>query len=81
MRFDSGETYVADKPIWAWLLRHAGWQLSRYKQKGNESFLSGFPNQRSVLCKEEDVGTRATRCSSRVSDEHIVLTPGGRVFE
>ena len=35
MRFGSSETYGADKPIWAWLLRHAGWQLSRYKQKGN----------------------------------------------
>ena len=27
--------FGADKPIWAWLLRHAGWQISRYKQKGN----------------------------------------------
>ena len=35
IRFDSGETFGADKPIWAWLLRHAGWQISRYKQKGN----------------------------------------------
>ena len=35
MRFGSGETFGADKPIWAWLLRHAGWQISRYKQKGN----------------------------------------------
>ena len=24
-----------NKPIWAWLLRHAGWQISRYDQKGN----------------------------------------------
>ena len=59
----------------AWLLRHARWQISRYKQQGNgmtnrptvsiilmrschsrKSFLSGFSNQRSVLCKEEDVG-------------------------
>ena len=35
MRFGNGETFGADKPIWAWLLRHAGWQISRYKQKGN----------------------------------------------
>ena len=35
MRFGSGETYGADKPIWAWLLRHAGWQISRDRQKGN----------------------------------------------
>ena len=30
------------------------------------SFLSGFPSRRIVLCKEENAGTRATRCSSRV---------------
>ena len=36
MRFGSSETFGADKPIWAWLLRHAGWQISRYKPKGNE---------------------------------------------
>ena len=35
MRFGSGEAFGAAKPIWAWLLRHAGWQISRYKQKGN----------------------------------------------
>ena len=35
MRFGSSETFGADKPIWAWLLRHAGWQISRYKPKGN----------------------------------------------
>ena len=35
MRFGSSETFGADKPIWAWLLRHAGWQRSRYKPKGN----------------------------------------------
>ena len=28
MRFGSGETFGADKPTWAWLLRHAGWQIS-----------------------------------------------------
>ena len=33
MRFGRGETFGADKPIWAWLLRHAGWQISRYEQK------------------------------------------------
>ena len=26
---------LAQTPIWAWLLRHAGWQISRYKPKGN----------------------------------------------
>ena len=35
MRLGSGETFGADKPIWAWLLSHAGGQISRYKQKGN----------------------------------------------
>ena len=35
MRFGSGETFGADTQIWAWLLRHAGWQISRYNQKGN----------------------------------------------
>ena len=35
MRFGNGEAFGADKQIWAWLLRHAGWQISRYKQKGN----------------------------------------------
>ena len=35
MRFGNGETFGADKPIWACLLRHAGWQISRYKPKGN----------------------------------------------
>ena len=34
MRFGSSETFVADKPIWAWLLRHAEWQISRCKPKG-----------------------------------------------
>ena len=31
----SSETFGANKPIWEWLLRHAGWQISRYKPKGN----------------------------------------------
>ena len=86
MRFGSRETFGADKTIWAWLLRHACWQISRYKPKGNgmtaykqaygehythevvprKSFLSGFRSRRIVVCKEENVGTRATRCSSRV---------------
>ena len=35
MRFGNGEAVGADKPIWAWLLRLACWQISRYKQKGN----------------------------------------------
>ena len=36
MRFGNGETFGADKPIWAWLLRVDGWQISRYKQKAME---------------------------------------------
>ena len=35
MRFGNGEAFGADKPILAWLLRHAGWQIRRYKQKDN----------------------------------------------
>ena len=35
MRFGDGEVSGADKSIWVWLLRHAGWQISRYKPKGN----------------------------------------------
>ena len=35
VRFGNGETFGADKPIWSWLLRHASWHISRYKQKGN----------------------------------------------
>ena len=31
-----------------------------------KSLLSGFRSRRIVVCKEENVGTRATRCSSRV---------------
>ena len=53
-----------------------------------EVFLARFPSRHIVLCKEENGGTRATRCSSRVfglvearrRTKHIVLTPGGRVF-
>ena len=32
----------------------------------SRKFLSGFRSRRIVVCKEENVGTRATRCSSRV---------------
>ena len=76
MRFGSSETFGADKPIWAWRLRHAGRQISRYKPKGNgmtaykqacsecyllrKSFLSEFQSRHIVVCKEENVGTRAT---------------------
>ena len=35
MRFGNSETFGADEPIWAWLLRHAEWQISRFKPKGN----------------------------------------------
>ena len=41
MRFGSSETFGADKPIWAWLLRHAGWQISRYKQ-GDDGTQTGL---------------------------------------
>ena len=88
MRFGSGGTLGADKPIWAWLLRHAGWQISRYKPKVNGMtaykqahgehytrevlpfaeivLVRVLVSRRIVVCKEETVGTRATRCSSRV---------------
>ena len=79
--------FRADKPIWAWLLRHAGWQINRYKPKGTgmkahkqafgehhtheivpyaEIVLVRFQSRHIVVCKEENVGTRATLCSSRV---------------
>ena len=107
MRLGNGEAFGADKSIWAWLPRHEGWQISRYKQKGNgmtaykqaygehythevvpfaEFFSSGFPSHRAlqrgkrwqkgdaVFIKGVWVGR------SETSDEHIVLTPGGRVF-
>ena len=34
MCFGNGDALGADKPIWAWPLCHAGWQISRYKQEG-----------------------------------------------
>ena len=33
MRFGSGDTFGADKPIWAWLLRLAGWQICRMNRR------------------------------------------------
>ena len=36
MRFGSSETFGADKLIWAWLLRHAGWQISYGEQYAHE---------------------------------------------
>ena len=39
VRFGSGETLGADEPIWAWLLRHAGGHISRYKEKGIQTGL------------------------------------------
>ena len=53
-----------------------------------KSFSSGFPSQHIVLCKEENVGHKGDAVffmgvwvgRSETSDEHIVLTPGGRVL-
>ena len=74
MRFGSGETFGADKPTWAWLLRHAGWQISRYKQKCNG--ITAYKHANGELYTHEvvpfaeivlvRVGTRAMQCSSRV---------------
>ena len=108
MRFGNGETFGADKPIWAWLLRHAGWQISRYKHKGNrmtaykptvnialmksylsqKSFLSGFRGQHIVVSQAENAWHKGDAViikgvwvgRTETSDEHVVLTPGGRVF-
>ena len=109
MRFGSGETLGADKPIWAWLLRHAGWQISRYKQNCNEvtghKQACGEHHTPEVVPFAEIVLVRVPKPTHRAlqggrrwhngdavfikgvwvgrsetSDEHIVLTPGGRVF-
>ena len=108
MRFGSSETFGADKPIWAWLLRHAGLQISRYKPKGNgmtaykQAYGEHYTHE--VVLFAEIVLVRVPRPTHRVlqggkrwhkgdavfikgvwvggsdlSDEHIVLTPGGRV--
>ena len=109
MRFGSGETFGADKPIWAWLLRYAGWQISRYKQKGNGmtayKHAYGEHYTHEVVPFAEIVLVRVPKPThhglqggkrwhkgdavfikgvwvggSGTSDEHIVLTTGGRVF-
>ena len=109
MRFGNGEAFGADKPVWAWLLRHAGWQISRYKQKGNgmtaykqacgEHYTHEVvPFSDVILVKIPKPthralqgGKRWHRCDatfvrgvwvgrSETSDDHIVLTPGGRVL-
>ena len=109
MRFGSGEHFGADKPIWAWLLRHAGWQISRYKQKGNgmTAYKQAYgehythevvPFAEVVLVSVPKPTHRALQGGKRwhkddavfikgvwvgrseTSDEHIVLTPGVRVF-
>ena len=84
MRFGSGETFGADKPIWAWLLRHAGWQISRYKQKGNGMTACkqacGENYTHEVVPFAEGVHQGCWVGRSETSDEHVVLTLGGRVF-
>ena len=106
MRFGSGQTFGTDKPIWAWLLRHAGWQISRYKQKGDgmKAYKQAYgehythevvPFAEVVLVRVGSVAfaRRKTLPQGRLgvhqgvwvgrremSDEHIVLTPGGRVL-
>ena len=108
MRFGNGETFGADKPILAWLLRHAGWQISRYKQKGKgmtaykQAYGEHYTHE--VVPFAEIVLVRVPRPTHRglaggkrwhkddavfikgvwvgrteTSDEHVVLTPGGRV--
>ena len=37
MRYGAGEAFSADTAIWTWLLRHAGWQISRFQVKANGS--------------------------------------------
>ena len=81
MRFGNGEAFGADKPIWAWLLRQAGWQISRYKQKGSgmtahkqahgEHFTHEVvPFAEVILVRIPsstcNVGTKVTLCLSRV---------------
>ena len=109
MRLGNGETFGADKPIWAWLLGHAGWQISRYKQEGNgmtahkQAYREHYTHE--VVPFAEMVLVRVPRPTHRglaggkrwhkgdavfikgvwvgrteTSDEHVVLTPGGRVF-
>ena len=109
MRFGSGETFGADKPIWAWLFRYAGWPISRYKQKGNGmtayKHAYGEHYTHEVVPFAEIVLVRVPKPThhglqggkrwhkgdavfikgvwvggSGTSDEHIVLTTGGRVF-
>ena len=109
MRCGSGETFGADTLIWAWLLRHAGWQISRYKPQGNgmtaynQAYGEHYthevvPFAEVVLVKVPKPTHRALQRRNRwhngdavfikgvwvgrseTADEHIVLTPGGRVF-
>ena len=90
MRFGSGETFGTDKPIWAWLLRHAGWQISRYKQKGNGMTRSCQGSQANTSRSARGKMLAQGRCGvfvkgvwvgrSETSDERVVLTLGGRVF-
>ena len=108
VRFGSGETFGADKPIRAWLLRHAGWRISRHKQGngmtaykqvyGEHKTQKVVPFAEVVLVRVPEPSHRALQGGKRwhkgdavfirgvrvgrseTSDEHIVLTPGGRVF-
>ena len=109
MRFGNGETFGAGKPIWAWSLRHAGWQISRYKQKRNgmtaykQAYVEHYTHE--IVPFADIVLVRVPRPTHRglaggtrwhkgdtvfikgvwvgrteTSDEHVVLTRGGRVF-
>ena len=88
MRFGSSETFGAVKQIWAWLLRHAGWQISRYKPKGNgvaaykQAYGEHYTHEVVPLTEIVLVGASWPVWVGRsdLSDEHIVLTPGGRVL-
>ena len=109
MRFGSGVAFGADKPTWAFLLRHAGWQISRYKRKGNgvtafkEACGEHFSHEvvlfaEVILARIPKPTRRALQGGKRwhmgdafcikgvwvgrseTSDEHIVLTLGGRVL-
>ena len=36
-RFGSSESFGADKSIWAWLLRHVGWQIKSIQTEGQRN--------------------------------------------
>ena len=66
------KTLGADKPIWAWLLRHAGWQISRYKQKDNGM----TARMKQEGCKDEEARERQRRWRPRCPVEaDCLLSP------